>query len=268
MPELPEIEVLSGKLKSLLKGRKIVGVKIYDSSKLTESRLRSIVGEVVLDVGRRGKHLYVELSSGDKLVFHLRLNGKLVYGSDSGELKKPWVELKFDTGKSLFFGDPRRMATLEVVKDLREIKAIAGMGPEPLSDQFTLSFLESKLAKSSKSIKSLLMDQSFIAGIGNIYADEILFRAGIHPERKAKTLSLSEIEKLYISIREVLKEALEHKGVGEYTSLSIDDKEIGNFEAFLKVHGREGESCPRCKEKIVRIEVGGRGTYFCPKCQV
>lgn len=268
MPELPEVEVLSEKLRGLLKGRKILGVDIYDFSKVKEAKLRSIVGDVVLDVGRRGKHLYVELSSGNKLVFHLRLKGKLVYGLDSGELKNPWIRLEFDTGKSLFFGDPRRMATLEVVKDLKEIKTIADMGPEPLSDKFTVELLREGLAKSSKSIKSLLMDQSFIAGIGNIYADEILFRAGIHPERKAKTLSLSEVEKLYISIKEVLTEALEHRGVGEYTSLYAEDKEVGNFEAFLKVHGKEGEPCPRCKAKIVRIEVGGRGTYFCPKCQV
>ncbi|MCS7233455.1 MAG: DNA-formamidopyrimidine glycosylase [Synergistetes bacterium] len=268
MPELPEVEVLSRKLRDLLVGSKIIGINVYNSAKIKGIKPELVLGKTIVDVGRRGKHLYIGLSSGDKLVFHLRLKGKLVYGLDSGELNAPWIELKFDTGKSLFFGDPRKMATLDVVRDLREIKAIANMGPEPLSDQFTLNFLKEGLAKSSKAVKALLMDQSFVAGIGNIYADEILFRAGVHPERKAKTVSSSEAEKLYISIKEVLREALEHRGVGEYTSLFSNDKEIGDFEKLLKVHGKEGMPCPRCKVEIKRIEVSGRGTYFCPKCQV
>ncbi|MBC7331121.1 MAG: DNA-formamidopyrimidine glycosylase [Synergistetes bacterium] len=268
MPELPEVEVLRRKLKRLLEGSKIEEVKIYDDSRLKGVRAELIVGDTVLDVGRRGKHLYLELSSGSKLVFHLRLKGKLVYGLDSGDLKNPWIEIKFDTGNSLFFGDPRRMATLDLVKDLNEIKAIANMGPEPLSEDFSFDFFKEGLSKSSKTVKAILMDQSFIAGIGNVYADEILFRAGIHPERKAKTLSPSELERLYLSVKDVLKEALNHKGMSEYTSLFPDDEEVGGFDKFIKVHGRQGEPCPRCGAKIVRIEVGGRGTYFCPNCQV
>ncbi len=267
MPELPEVEVLREKLENLLKGRRIVDVEVYDSSRISGLNPASLRGEVVLGVGRRGKHLYIELSSGDKLVFHLRLNGRLVYGHDNDDLQNPWIKIDFDTGRSLFFGDVRRMATLDCVRDLSGIGAIADMGPEPFDSAFSLEYFKEKLTKSGKSIKALLMDQSFVAGIGNIYADEILYRAGIHPERRANKLSASEMEKLYISIKDILREAIEHKGVGKYTSLSPEDKDVGNFENSLRVHGREGEPCLRCRAKIARIKIGGRGTYFCPKCQ-
>ena len=268
MPELPEIEVLRRKLERLIKDKVIRDVEIYDSSKLIGIKPELVKGKSVLSVGRRGKHLYFDLSSGRKLVFHLRLRGKLVYGEDSGELVDPWIALKFRSGKSLFFGDPRRMATLELVDDLNQIKTIANMGPEPLDEGFLPEDFRRRVSATSKKIKPLLMDQSFIAGIGNVYADEILYRAGIHPERSARTLSASEIDKLYFSIRDVLSEALEHNGVGEYTSLGVDDVEIGDYERYLKVHGREGSPCPRCGTKIIKIKVGGRGTYLCPKCQL
>ncbi len=268
MPELPEVEVLRRKLERVIKDKVIQDVEIYDPAKLKGIKPELLKGESIISVGRRGKHLYFDLSSGKKLVFHLRLRGKLVYGEDSDELAKPWIALKFRNGKSLFFGDPRRMATLELVKDLNEIKTIAGMGPEPLDDSFTLDDFKRKVSNTSKKIKALLMDQSFVAGIGNVYADEILYRAGIHPERSAKTLSASEIDKLYFYIKDVLSEALEHNGVGEYTSLSVDDSEIGDYEKYLKVHGREGSPCPRCGTKIIKIKVGRRGTYLCPKCQL
>lgn len=270
MPELPEVETLRCKLEKLLVGKKIKDVYIYDPSRISGLELSLVKDSMVLGVGRRGKYLYMDLSSGHKLVFHLRLKGRLVYGEDSYDLKDPWIKIEFydDKGRSLFFGDVRRMATLDCVKDLNEIGTIANMGPEPFDEAFNLDFLKGKLMRSSKSIKALLMDQSFVAGIGNVYADEILYRAGIHPERKAKTLSSSEVNKLYISIREVLKEALKHGGVGEYTSLGPNDGEIGDFERFLMVHGKEGESCPRCGTTITKISVGGRGSYFCPKCQL
>jgi len=266
MPELPEVETIKRELQNVIKGKKITQV-VINSSKvikgLTKGEFKEqLVGKTIESVLRRGKLLIIKLSSGKFLTIHLRMTGQLIYPGDG---KKSRVSFELSSGKILDFNDQRLLGELKLVDDWKSLEFVKKLGPEP-SDLTSKQFKQ-MLSKKKGKIKPLLMNQSFIAGVGNLYAAEALFRARIHPEKKANSLSDKQTESLLKNLKKVLKQATFHKGSSfdQYVQLS---GEGGDYvQKYVKVYGRKGKPCPVCGGKIKRITVGGRGTYFCPKCQ-
>ncbi|MDD2702475.1 MAG: bifunctional DNA-formamidopyrimidine glycosylase/DNA-(apurinic or apyrimidinic site) lyase, partial [Candidatus Omnitrophica bacterium] len=218
-------------------------------------------GLLITDILRMGKVLVLELSNGKSLVIHLKMTGQLIY---PGNGKKSSLSFHFSNGKIMDFNDQRLFADIQLLDDWRSLRFIQRLGPEPfgLSAEDFKRKLETKRTK----IKPLLMDQAFIAGIGNLYAAESLFRAGIHPARPACSLSETEKEGLLLAIKEILKEAVKSGGSSVDTYVRLSGRK-GDFKSQHKVYGRQGEPCFCCKTPIKRIPLGGRGTYFCPRCQ-
>ena len=195
---------------------------------------------------------------------HLRMTGQLIYSAEREE--KARVILCLSDGKYLNFNDQRLFAELRLVKDWQKLKFVQELGIEPLEKQFSARRFKDMLDGKKTKIKPLLMDQTFIAGIGNLYAQEALFLAGILPERAANKLKDDEIKKLHRAIQKVLQEGIQYRGssVDNYVN---GRGEQGKYHLRLKVYGREGSSCAKCKGKIKKISLGGRGTCFCPRCQ-
>ncbi len=265
MPELPEVETLKRELEKVVLGKKVIGVTINNPKVIKELQPKvfksEIEDKIIKKILRKGKLLILELSSEKSLTIHLKLTGQLIYPGDG---KQSRVSFKLSDGKFLDFRDQRLLGELRLIKDWHNLKFIKDLGPEPFD--LTREEFREMLAKKKTKIKPLLMDQNFISGIGNLYIAESLFRAKIHPERIACSLSDKEKELLFKEIKNTLLEAIEHKGssVDQYVQLS---GEPGGYIRYLKVYDREGKPCLVCKSLIKRIELGGRGTYFCPKCQ-
>lgn len=268
MPELPEVETIRRDLIRDVKGKKVKDVEVLNSKVIKEPSpsefKRRIKGSSFRDFLRRAKVLAIKLSSGDYLVVHLRMTGQLVYSADKE--KKARVIFDLSNGKYLSFNDQRLFAELRLVRDWQKLKFVKGLGPEPLEKSFTAGKFGDMLKNKKTKIKPLLMDQTFIAGIGNLYAQEALFQAGILPGRAANKLNDAEVKKLYTAIQKVLHDAIRYHGssVDEYVN---GRGEKGEYHLRLKVYGREGKPCSRCKSKIKKVSMGGRGTCFCPKCQ-
>ena len=265
MPELPEVETIKRDLEKVILGKKITEVCVHHPGVVREPSVekfkKGIEGAIVKNILRKAKVLILELSNGRSLVIHLKMTGQLVY---PGEGKKSRVTFHLSNGKILDFNDQRLFAELRLLDDWRSLKFIQGLGPEPFD--LTQGKFKEMLAKKKAKVKPLLMDQTFISGIGNLYAAETLFRARIHPERPAQSLSDKEKELLFKEIKAVLNEAIHYGGssVDDYVRLS---GKPGSYVAHHKVYGREGKPCLVCKTPIKRISLGGRGTYFCRKCQ-
>lgn len=273
MPELPEVETVKRSLESHLVGEKITGIEIYYGGiiKEPESALfRSlIVGKEIRSLTRRGKYLLCELSEGLTLVIHLRMTGRL-YLTDPQQLveKHTHIIFRLSGGKELRFHDTRKFGLIYLVPTgcWQPIGGLFSLGPEPLEEAFTLAYLQEKIRDRKTRLKNFLLDQRFIAGIGNIYADEILFVAGLHPERPVETLTAKEVERLYHAIRSLLQAGIEHRGTS-FRDYVDGMGARGGFQNKLKVYGRGGEPCERCGTRLVRSVVAGRGTVFCPCCQ-
>jgi len=266
MPELPEIETIKRELEKAVLGKKIIEIIINNPKVIKEPKdkkefVKEIKEATIKNVLRKGKLLVLELSTGKSLCIHLRLTGQLIYPGEPGKAR---VSFKLSDGKFLDYRDQRLLGELHLVKNWQDLKFVQELGPEPF--EINLEDFKEMLSKKKTMIKPLLMDQTFISGVGNIYANEALFRAGIHPQRKADSLSDKEKELLFKEIKEVLNEAIKYKGssVDQYLQLS---GEPGEYMKYLKVYDREGRPCLVCKTPIKRITLGGRGTYFCPKCQ-
>ncbi len=266
MPELPEVETIVRDLRPQLTGCTITGVWIgWARTVATPDFERRVVGQTITGVGRRGKYLTFALSGGDTLLIHLKMTGRLqVMPAGAPRLKHDRVIFTLDDGRELHFNDSRKFGRVYVVAD--PAQALASLGPEPLDDDFTAADFAALIARRKGRLKPLLLNQAFLAGVGNIYADEALFVAGLHPQRRADTLSTAQIEDLYRAIRHVLREAIRHEGttVSWYRKVNGDE---GQHQNHLLVYGRRDEPCTRCGEPIRRIVVGGRGTHFCPRCQ-
>lgn len=264
MPELPEVETIKRELEKAVLGKKIVEVIVSNPKVIKEPNRENFVkglkNTVIKNILRKGKLLILELSKR-ALTIHLKMTGQLIY---PGDAKKSRVSFKLSNGKILDFNDRRLLGELRLVDDWKDLKFIKELGPEP----FDLSLEEFKkmLGNKKTKIKPLLMDQTFISGVGNLYAVEALFKAKIHPERPTSSLSDKEKEILFKEIKGTLLEAIKYKGssVDQYIQLS---GKPGEYVKYHKVYGREGEPCVVCKTPIKRITLGGRGTYFCPKCQ-
>lgn len=265
MPELPEVETIKRELEKTVLGKKITAVTVHNPKVIREPApdkfKKELSGQTIKNILRRAKLLILELSNGKTLAIHLKMTGQLVYPG-SGQAAR--VSFHLSDGKNLDFNDQRLFAELRLIDDWHKLKFIQALGPEPfdISDTQFKKMLSSKKTK----IKPLIMDQTFISGIGNLYAAEALFRARIHPERAANSLLDKEKALLFKEIKDTLREAIEYKGssVDQYVQLT---GKPGGYVKFHKVYDREGKPCLVCKTSIKRIALAGRGTYFCPKCQ-
>lgn len=265
MPELPEVETIKRELEKAVLGKKITEVIVNNPRVIrqpsTDKFKNELSGAIIKSILRRAKLLVLELSNGKSLAIHLKMTGQLVY---PGNGKASRVSFHFSDGKSLDFNDRRLFGELRLVDDWRSLSFIQGLGPEPF-DLDAVKFKEMLSSKKTK-IKPLLMDQNFISGIGNLYVAESLFRARIHPQRSASSLSDKEKGTLFKEIKDTLSEAIKYKGssVDQYVQLS---GERGDYVKYHKVYDRKGKPCLVCKTPVKRMSLGGRGTYFCPKCQ-
>jgi formamidopyrimidine-DNA glycosylase len=264
MPELPEVETTARRLESDLIGRTIERVHLgWPRHTPDPAALTALLpGRQVTHVGRRGKYLVIALDPPDRtLLIHLRMSGRLsIVPSDAPADPYAHTILKLDNGHELRFSDTRKFGKLYLLSDPQQV--LGKLGPEPLSPDFTVAWLATALAARRRAIKPLLLEQTFVAGLGNIYTDEVLFRARIDPRRPADSLTGPEVERLHGAIRQVLREAIAHQG----TSLDWVYPE-GTMQERLQVYGREDEPCARCQTPIRRIVLGQRGTHFCPSCQ-
>lgn len=264
MPELPEVETIARILKPQLEGREIRSARLLWKRTLAAPSPRAfasrVLGQRILDVGRRAKFLHLRLST-DHLFIHLRMSGDLwIEGPGYKPAKHDRLLLGLSGGKQLVFNDTRKFGRVWLVDDPG--KVIGGLGPEPFDPEFTPLVFHARLQQRHRRIKPLLLDQTFIAGLGNIYTDESLHLAGIHPLAESDKISLLKAKKLFHAIRAVLEAGIEHNGA------SIDwVYRGGDFQNYFRVYGRTGEPCPVCRTPITRISVGQRGTHFCPKCQ-
>jgi formamidopyrimidine-DNA glycosylase len=265
MPELPEVETIKRELEKTILGKTVTEVCIRNPAVIRQPSpdkfKKEIRGAVIKNILRRAKVLILELSNGKSLVIHLKMTGQLIY---PGINKNPRVIFHLAGGKTLEFNDQRLFGEVRLMDDWRRLEFIQGLGPEP--PDITSQQFREMISKKKTKIKPLLMDQAFISGIGNLYAAEALYRAGIHPERPACSLSDKEADSLFRQINNTLHEAIEHKGysVDNYVQLS---GEPGGYVKYHKVYDRQGKPCLVCKTPIKRISLGGRGTYFCPRCQ-
>lgn len=283
MPELPEVETIVRDLDKKLKNKKIISVKSLDKKvfQLTSGDVKNILGKKIKAVSRRAKMIIFDLDNYF-LIVHLKMTGQLVYQTKTSLIvgghpivnkdkklpnKFSRVIFKFNDKGTLYFNDVRRFGWIKLLAKNKFIEFKNNLGVEPLSSDFTLEYFNKFLSHKSKtSIKQALLDQKYISGIGNIYADESLFKAQIKPFRKVATLNPKEIKKLWRAIPEILKFAIKHRGTSfnDYVDAS---GEAGNFIKYLKVYGRGGEKCKNCGEPIKKIKLGGRGTHWCDKCQ-
>ncbi|HNW38812.1 MAG TPA: bifunctional DNA-formamidopyrimidine glycosylase/DNA-(apurinic or apyrimidinic site) lyase [Candidatus Omnitrophota bacterium] len=265
MPELPEVETIKTDLQRIILGKKILRVNIHNPKVIRQIPpavfKKSLEGLRIKSIFRRGKLLVLELSNGKFLTVHLKMTGQLVIPGGSKTSRLSFV---LSGGTILDFNDQRLFGELRLVSDWKKLKFIQRLGPEPFD--LTLAGFRDMLSKRKTEIKPLLLDQSFISGIGNIYAAEILFHAKIHPQTRAYSLTEDKQRVLYRQIRAVLKNAIKHGGssVDDYVRVSGKN---GDYARFHRVYGREGKPCFVCSIPVKRIAQGGRGTYFCPKCQ-
>ncbi len=266
MPELPEVETIKNELLPHVLNRTIKSVDVFWDRMVKQPSVKDfkkqVVGQKITALSRRGKYLFFHLSGGNVLVMHMKMTGSLVMNSK--DTKYARAVLYLDNGKAVYFHDPRKFGKMWLEKDTKTV--ISQLGPEPLDKDFTPAALEKILSKRTAPIKPILLDQSIIAGIGNMYADESLFAARIHPEKPANKLTRVEVNRLHAAIQSVLQKALKNKGASVRNYIRPDGAPGAAHEEFNVAHG-VGKNCPRCHTPIQRIVVRGRGTYFCPKCQ-
>lgn len=270
MPELPEVETIKNELLPHVVGHRITGVTLaWDRivrQPSAEEFCSRLIGQEITGITRRGKYLIFGLSSGILLIIHLRMTGSLLIGQDSSQPPKyTRAIINLDKDTSIFFRDPRKFGKMWLVENTDAI--VGKLGPEPLEPNFTPQILAQRLNNRTAPIKALLCDQNFVAGIGNMYADEALFTAKIHPLRQGKSLTPEEIKRLHQAIQQVLWSAIGNKGASTDTYFRPSgEKGTAHFH-FQVAHRLSGKFCPNCGTPIERIAVRNRGTYFCPKCQ-
>lgn len=294
MPELPEVETIKNDLQKLIVGKEIVGIssEFPDIVKMDFTAFKKeVTGSKITDVRRRAKNLIIALENSNLstpahnfLLIHFKMSGHVIVTSAEREIKNgtwlkrdgdfadpqnQFVRIQFflDDGNQIAFSDLRRFGYIKLVTKEELNKFLGEYGPEPLEKGFKIDILANILKSKKGPVKKILMDQKLIAGIGNIYADEILFEAKIHPQKPANSLDKNQIKMLYDSILKILKLALKNRGTStsDYRDAS---GQKGNYGNIRKVYRKTGEPCPhKCGGKVERISLGGRGTHFCPKCQ-
>jgi formamidopyrimidine-DNA glycosylase len=285
MPELPEVETIRRGLAQRLLGQVIAGIEIRSATQV-HGEFSKLEGRRVMDIRRHGKLLVFVLDDLSAFTVHLKMTGQLLWQDGKGEAvmgghpsqgyldplphKHTRVIVRFVDGSCMYFNDLRKFGRLSVLthEALASHPFVSALGPEPLEPAFTLEYLKKRLQKKAKtSLKAFLLDQTNIAGLGNIYADESCFRAGILPDRPAASLSEQEIEALHAAIRETLELAIAHGGSSERDYINaIGEK--GTYLKVAQVYHRTGLPCARCSSGVIqRIKIAGRSTHFCPNCQ-
>ncbi len=273
MPELPEVETMVRDLASRVAGSTIASVAANFPGIVVwpdfDQFVHRVAGQVILGVERRGKFAIFTLASGDALIVHRGMTGSLLLRTPEASTESH-VRLTFllDDGRELRFNDPRKFGKIYLMHPSGSERALpwSRMGPEPLNDGFTLRSFRQSLRGRTARIKPLLLGQGLVAGLGNIYVDEALHLARVHPQRRADTLRSGELSRLYQAIREVLHAAIEGRGTTFSNYTDIEGR-AGRYQDRLRVYGKTGKKCPRCGFPIVKLVVGGRGTHVCPQCQ-
>jgi formamidopyrimidine-DNA glycosylase len=268
IPELPEVETIRLELEPWLYGRTILSAKLVEAPPGPKyANLEQAASQRITAVTRRGKFLLLPLSGGNELIIHLGMTGVLT-PCRPGEHLRVQVTLDDGPNSTLYFRDPRRFGRFLVVSkgDYRRLPTLQNMGPEPLGDTFTKVKFAQALARSGTPIKSYLLTQRPVAGLGNIYADEALWRARVHPLTPARSVPPQKIERLQNAIKDVLTASLEAQGttLNDYRTVNGN---VGTFLEELNVYGHSNEPCPRCGSDVQKITLAGRGTHFCPNCQ-
>ncbi len=274
LPELPEVETVVQGLKDLIKGREIKTVKVREEKiigypEIKDEFIHDVSNKKIINLDRRGKCILINLEKKKTMVIHLRMTGKLLVKESKLPYEKhTHVIFILDNDMDLRFNNVRKFGRIYLVDtgDWKKAGGLKNLGPEPLTDDFTLDCFRAQFKNRRARIKSLLLDQSFIAGLGNIYTDEALYMACINPGRKANTLSQKEIERLYKCICEVLRSGIKYGGTTFSDYVNALGKE-GNFQRKLVVYQQQGKKCPDCGEEIVKEKIAGRSTHYCPQCQ-
>ena len=280
MPELPEVETIRLGLQKYLVGHWIEKVDVR-LPKMVHGDVKNVQGSKVIDVRRFGKGLVIDLDNKNSIAIHIKLTGQLIYRGPNlkekvvlskkvGEsLPNKWTHVIFylDRGSFLYYNDLRQFGWIKIIESgkLKDENYFKTLGPEPFKD-LTLEIFQKIVSSSNIPVKPLIMDQKKIGGIGNIYANDALFDAGVDPKRKAKSLSETEIKKLYKSILKVLRLGLKSEGASELSFVNAKGEE-GEYQDHTLVYGRKGKECRRCGGEIKKIYFAGRGTYYCPNCQ-
>jgi formamidopyrimidine-DNA glycosylase len=278
--ELPEVEVMRRDLEKEVVGKRIKAVDVRpqrNAMRIIRRHARRkefsdrLSGRKITKVDRRGKYILVYLEGGDVLVVHFGMSGQFIRGTKRNALQPhTHVVIDFAQGGDLRFIDPRTFGEMFVTgaDELGKVKELEHIAIDPLEDTFTWQEFSAELARRAAKLKPLLMDQKFISGLGNIYSDEVLFQAGLRHDRSSDSLSSQEVRRLYRAMREVLQDSVRFRGT------TLDDEAYldlfgkpGEFQHELKVYGRKGQPCRRCRTPIDSVKVGGRTSYFCPQCQ-
>jgi formamidopyrimidine-DNA glycosylase len=278
--ELPEVEVMRRDLEKDVVGRRVKAAEVRPSKnamrvirrhgkrKEFTSRLE---GRKISKVERHGKYILMELDDGDVLVAHFGMSGQFVRGNKRMPVAPhTHIVMTFTQGGDLRFIDPRTFGELFITTqdELGKVKELNHIAIDPLDQVFTWPTFQMKLAEKAAKMKALLMDQKFISGLGNIYSDEVLFAAGLRYDRMSDTLSSQEVRRLYRAIQETLQDAIRYRGTTLEDDAYVDlNGEPGAFQAELKVYGRAGQPCRRCRTPIESVKIGGRNAYYCPQCQ-
>ncbi len=264
MPELPEVETIVRRMRPEIMGRKITAADLCWERTLATPEpahfKKSILGQSIASVDRRAKYIVVQLSA-DSLLIHLRMSGDILF-REEGKVahKHDRLLLGFDNGRYLAFNDMRKFGRVWLTPTPEDV--LGKLGPEPLDEDFTAEIFYEKLQQHKRQIKPLLLDQYFLAGMGNIYTDEALHLAGLHPLAKSDLIERKQAQSLWRSIRKVLEEGITRNGT------SIDwIYRGGDYQNYLQVYGRTDEPCFKCGTAIQKTVVGQRGTHFCPQCQ-
>jgi formamidopyrimidine-DNA glycosylase len=273
MPELPEVETIRRALEPRIVGRQFERVEIQDPRLVRPFEPTAVAaeleGERVAELGRRGKYLVVRFESGRVLLIHLRMTGSVRHAPAGSLADDPYrrAVVKLDDGSDVAYRDVRRFGTWHLLEpDEVDHYLAQRLGGEPLERTFTPRSLAQRLEGRRAPIKAALLDQRTVAGLGNIYVDEALWRAGLHPLRPAGTLDADEVARLAKGIRQALRAGIASQGAS-LRDYSTPDGRRGRMQERFRVYGREGEPCPRCGTPIDKIRAGGRGTWYCPNCQ-
>lgn len=269
MPELPEVETIRRGLKNLI-GKKVKNIfRSEKKLRLTATLdLKDLQGLRIKNIARRARYLILNFSEEKSLIIHLGMSGRLTISQEFQRLKHDHFVMQFADNFFLIFNDPRRFGFVDLVltKNLQQYKMLARLGVEPLSDDFNFTYLEQKLHRKKKNIKTTMMENEIVVGVGNIYINESLFDAKISPLREASSLKKSEIKKLVLVIKKTIKKAIEFGGssINDYVDSAGN---LGNFQKKFRVYGRATEKCLLCKNLIRKIVQSSRSSFYCPHCQ-
>lgn len=273
MPEMPEVETVRKGLIDQVKNKKITHVEIRYQNLITgdvSEFIETVTGAQISDIGRRAKFLLIHLDNGYTIISHLRMEGKYRVSDDRNAIDKhSHAIFTLEDGRMLIYNDVRKFGRMQLwpTNQLDNNKSLLKLGPEPLSKSFTFDNIKPRIIKHRKDIKTVLLDQSVMSGLGNIYVDEVLWQAKIHPETPANHLTDEDIKTIINCSNAEIRTAIESGGSTVRSYLDANGHK-GTMQDLLKVYGKEKTPCPRCGTEIVKIKVGGRGTHFCPNCQV